>query len=139
MAKVDSARALSRIDRAGSRTPCEHIVRACLVASFALLGACQSSVDVSNGTTESETVSQPPSPETPPPAPIPDPTKETTPTPETPSTPATLTPAALLAKLKECATKVSSAPFAKDSGGPASIDVCGLGNAVYWKADLDVD
>jgi len=49
-----------------------------------------------------------------------------------------VTAAALLAKLSSC-VKASSAPYAKDSGGAANIDVCKLTGAVYWKADLDVD
>ena len=44
----------------------------------------------------------------------------------------------LLAKMKSC-TKVSSSPYAMNSGGSATVDVCGLTNAVYWHADLDVD
>jgi len=44
----------------------------------------------------------------------------------------------LLAKMKSC-TAVSSSPYAKSSGASATVDVCGLKNAVYWNADLDVD
>lgn len=47
--------------------------------------------------------------------------------------------AALLAKLQTCAKKASSAPYAKDSGGTANIDVCELPGAVFFHADLDVD
>lgn len=44
----------------------------------------------------------------------------------------------LLAKMKSC-TKVSKSPYAPNSGGSATVDICGLTNAVYWQADLDVD
>lgn len=44
----------------------------------------------------------------------------------------------ILAKLETC-RRVSSAPFAKDAGGAARLDVCGLRNAVFWKADMDID
>ncbi|WP_308013614.1 glycoside hydrolase family 75 protein [Streptomyces beigongshangae] len=44
----------------------------------------------------------------------------------------------LLAAVRDCAP-VSRAPFRSDVGKPADIDVCGRRNAVYWKADLDVD
>lgn len=46
--------------------------------------------------------------------------------------------AAILEKLGTC-TPVSSAPFAMDSGKPADIHVCGMTNAVYWQADMDID
>lgn len=46
--------------------------------------------------------------------------------------------AQLLAKTKSCA-KVSKSPYANNSGGSATVDICGLTNAVYWRADLDVD
>jgi hypothetical protein len=49
-----------------------------------------------------------------------------------------VTAEALLAKLAAC-TKVSKAPYAKDVGGAANIDVCGLVNAVFFRADMDVD
>jgi hypothetical protein len=49
-----------------------------------------------------------------------------------------VTAEALLAKLATC-TKVSKAPYAKDVGGAANIDVCGLVNAVFFRADMDVD
>lgn len=53
-------------------------------------------------------------------------------------TEATDTAAAILAKLGTC-TKVSTAPYATDDDEAPTIDVCGLKNAVWWKADLDVD
>ncbi len=59
--------------------------------------------------------------------------------PATDSGPPAVTAAALLAKAKGCTTKVSSAPYAKDSGGAANVDVCGLKGAVFWAADMDID
>ncbi len=53
--------------------------------------------------------------------------------------PPPITAEALLAKLTGCATKVSTAPYAKDSGGTANIDVCSVDGAIYFHADLDVD
>lgn len=53
--------------------------------------------------------------------------------------PPAVTAAALLAKAQGCAKKVSSAPYAKDSGGTANIDVCALVGAVFWTADMDID
>lgn len=44
----------------------------------------------------------------------------------------------LLAKLNAC-RKVSSSPYASDAGGTSNINVCGLRNAVFWKADMDID
>ncbi|MFD4258267.1 glycoside hydrolase family 75 protein [Streptomyces sp. NPDC058534] len=44
----------------------------------------------------------------------------------------------LLAELRDC-TPVSRGRYRKDSGSPADIPVCGKRDAVYWKADLDVD
>jgi hypothetical protein len=43
----------------------------------------------------------------------------------------------LLGKLATC-TKVGG-DYATDSGGAATVSICGLTNAVFWKADLDVD
>ncbi len=48
------------------------------------------------------------------------------------------TAAALLAKLGAC-SKVSSSRYAKDSGGSATIDVCGAKNAIWFQADMDID
>jgi hypothetical protein len=45
---------------------------------------------------------------------------------------------ALVAKLQHC-TKASHAAYATDSGGPAKIDICKLKNAVFFKADMDID
>ncbi len=47
-------------------------------------------------------------------------------------------PRRVLAKLGAC-TKVSTSPYATDDGDTPKIDICGLKNAVWWKADLDVD
>ncbi|MFC9059385.1 glycoside hydrolase family 75 protein [Streptomyces sp. NPDC057074] len=44
----------------------------------------------------------------------------------------------LLAEVRDC-TPVSRGRYRKDSGTPADIPVCGKRDAVYWKADLDVD
>ncbi|MGW8747724.1 glycoside hydrolase family 75 protein [Streptomyces sp. NPDC055794] len=44
----------------------------------------------------------------------------------------------LLAEVRDCAP-VSRGRYRKDSGAPADIPVCGKRDAVYWKADLDVD
>jgi hypothetical protein len=45
---------------------------------------------------------------------------------------------ALVAKLQHC-TKASHTAFATDSGGSAKIDICKLKNAVFFKADMDID
>jgi len=47
------------------------------------------------------------------------------------------TAAQLLAKLATC-NRVGG-NYATDSGGTQDIPICGLTNAVFWKADLDVD
>ncbi|MGC0407962.1 hypothetical protein RKD32_000834 [Streptomyces sp. SAI-195] len=44
----------------------------------------------------------------------------------------------LLAKVRDCAP-VSRGRYRSDAGAPADIPVCGTRDAVYWKADLDVD
>src|SRR5262249_54773704 len=120
----------------------EHIVRACLVASLVGIVACSASEDVSQGA-ENEITSAPtrtdePSSSSNPPSSEPTPSTDPPSNPTTPTAPA-VTAEALLAKVKECATKLSTAPYSKDSGGAATIDVCGLGDIVFWKADLDVD
>ena len=48
------------------------------------------------------------------------------------------TAAELLATMAACNPRVGGA-FATDSGGTSNISICGLTNAVYWKADLDID
>lgn len=47
------------------------------------------------------------------------------------------TAAELSAALTTCT--VVGGKYAKDSGGAATVDICGLTGAVFWKADLDVD
>lgn len=44
----------------------------------------------------------------------------------------------LLAKLGSCSA-VSTSKYATDDGQTPSVSICGLKNAVYWKADMDVD
>ncbi|MFG2683696.1 glycoside hydrolase family 75 protein [Streptomyces sp. NPDC048392] len=44
----------------------------------------------------------------------------------------------LLARVRDC-EPVSSGRYRSDAGAPADIPVCGTRDAVYWKADLDVD
>jgi len=44
----------------------------------------------------------------------------------------------LLAKVRDCAL-VSGGRYRTDDGEPASIPVCGTKEAVYWKADMDID
>ncbi|GGQ42853.1 glycoside hydrolase family 75 protein [Streptomyces mutabilis] len=44
----------------------------------------------------------------------------------------------LLARVRDC-EPVSEGRYRSDAGAPADIPVCGARDAVYWKADLDVD
>ncbi|MGW2239088.1 glycoside hydrolase family 75 protein [Streptomyces sp. NPDC001759] len=44
----------------------------------------------------------------------------------------------LLAKVRGC-TPVSRGRYRSDEGAPATIPVCGTRDAVFWKADLDID
>ncbi|MFJ9895676.1 glycoside hydrolase family 75 protein [Streptomyces sp. NPDC091280] len=44
----------------------------------------------------------------------------------------------LLAKVRDCAP-VSRGRYRTDDGAPATIPVCGTKEAVYWKADMDID
>ncbi|MER5217323.1 glycoside hydrolase family 75 protein [Streptomyces sp. NPDC002838] len=44
----------------------------------------------------------------------------------------------LLAKVRDCAP-VSRGHYRSDHGKPATIPVCGTRNAVFWKADMDID
>ncbi|MFD6285932.1 glycoside hydrolase family 75 protein [Streptomyces sp. NPDC060205] len=44
----------------------------------------------------------------------------------------------LLAAVRDCAP-VSDDRFSSDDGEPADIEVCGSREAVFWKADLDID
>ncbi|WP_405640840.1 glycoside hydrolase family 75 protein [Streptomyces sp. NBC_00019] len=44
----------------------------------------------------------------------------------------------LLAKVRDC-TQVSRGRYRSDDGRPATIPVCGTREAVFWKADMDID
>lgn len=55
-----------------------------------------------------------------------------------PRTPPRVTAAALLARLRAC-RPLSHGKYRADAGGPARIPVCGTGDTVHWKADLDID
>ena len=47
------------------------------------------------------------------------------------------TAAQLLGAIATCT--IVGGKYAKDAGGAATVDICGLTGAVFWKADLDVD
>ncbi|MFE9775138.1 glycoside hydrolase family 75 protein [Streptomyces sp. NPDC005931] len=49
-----------------------------------------------------------------------------------------VTAADLLARVREC-TPVSHGRYRKDHGARATVPVCGTRDAVYWKADMDID
>lgn len=49
-----------------------------------------------------------------------------------------VTAADLLERVRSC-TQVSKGRYRTDGGGPATVPVCGTREAVFWKADLDVD
>ncbi|MFB7928309.1 glycoside hydrolase family 75 protein [Streptomyces sp. NPDC056039] len=51
---------------------------------------------------------------------------------------ASVSAADLLARARDCAP-VSRGRYRKDSGGSAKIPVCGTRDAVFWKADMDID
>ncbi|MFF4759257.1 glycoside hydrolase family 75 protein [Streptomyces sp. NPDC001292] len=44
----------------------------------------------------------------------------------------------LLARVRDC-TPVSRGRYRLDAGQPATVPVCGLPGAVFWKADMDID
>ncbi|MES5820183.1 glycoside hydrolase family 75 protein [Streptomyces sp. RG80] len=44
----------------------------------------------------------------------------------------------LLAKVRDC-TPVSRGRYRSDDGRPATVRVCGTRDAVFWKADMDID
>ncbi|NUS25356.1 MAG: hypothetical protein HOV92_14210, partial [Streptomyces sp.] len=44
----------------------------------------------------------------------------------------------LLAKVRDC-VPVSRGRYATDDGLPATVPVCGTEEAVFWKADMDID
>ncbi|ELS50657.1 glycoside hydrolase family 75 protein [Streptomyces viridochromogenes] len=46
--------------------------------------------------------------------------------------------AELLTKVRDCVS-VSQGRYRSDSGAPATIPVCGTRDAVFWKADMDID
>ncbi|MFD5160701.1 glycoside hydrolase family 75 protein [Streptomyces hawaiiensis] len=50
----------------------------------------------------------------------------------------TVSAAELLAKVRDC-TRVSRGRYRSDNGAPANIPVCGTRDAVFWKADMDID
>ncbi|MDH6218948.1 glycoside hydrolase family 75 protein [Streptomyces pseudovenezuelae] len=49
-----------------------------------------------------------------------------------------VTAADLLARARDC-TQVSRGRYRSDDGTPADIPVCGTRDAVFWKADMDID
>ncbi|MEU6816672.1 glycoside hydrolase family 75 protein [Streptomyces sp. NPDC046860] len=49
-----------------------------------------------------------------------------------------VTAAELRARTRDCA-QVSHGRYREDAAGPAKVAVCGTRDAVFWKADLDVD
>ncbi|GAB2728355.1 glycoside hydrolase family 75 protein [Streptomyces bullii] len=50
----------------------------------------------------------------------------------------TVRAADLLARVRDC-TPVSHGHYRRDAGTPATIPVCGTREAVFWKADMDID
>ena len=52
--------------------------------------------------------------------------------------PAAPNAAELLARIASC-NSVIGGPFSDSSGQPADRQICGLPNAVFWKADMDID
>ncbi|MEU4884336.1 glycoside hydrolase family 75 protein [Streptomyces althioticus] len=58
--------------------------------------------------------------------------------PSAPATPGPVTAADLLARVSGC-TSVSKGRYRKDRGRAATVPVCGTREAVYWKADMDID
>ncbi|MFE5186113.1 glycoside hydrolase family 75 protein [Streptomyces sp. NPDC056628] len=71
------------------------------------------------------------------------PTSPPTPPPPAPEEPAVsqdadVSAAELLAKVDTC-TPVSRGRYRTDSGRPATVPVCGTKEAVFWKADMDID
>ncbi|MEQ8147705.1 glycoside hydrolase family 75 protein [Streptomyces sp. OP7] len=58
-------------------------------------------------------------------------------TPE-PAPPGPVTAADLLAKVRGC-SPVSRGRYRTDRGTPATVPVCGTREAVFWKADMDID
>ncbi|CAL9362980.1 glycoside hydrolase family 75 protein [Streptomyces sp. enrichment culture] len=58
--------------------------------------------------------------------------------PSAPAPPAPVTAADLLAKVSGC-VPVSRGRYRKDRGTAATVPVCGTRDAVFWKADMDID
>lgn len=58
--------------------------------------------------------------------------------PSVPATPGPVSAADLLARVSGC-TPVSQGRYRKDRGRAATVPVCGTREAVYWKADMDID
>ncbi|MFD8234726.1 glycoside hydrolase family 75 protein [Streptomyces sp. NPDC059696] len=50
----------------------------------------------------------------------------------------TVSAADLLARVRDC-VPVSRGRYRSDVGAPANIPVCGTGDVVFWKADMDID
>jgi hypothetical protein len=50
----------------------------------------------------------------------------------------TVSAAELLAELETC-TQISTGKYRMDASGAATVPVCGLKGAVFWKADMDID
>lgn len=50
----------------------------------------------------------------------------------------TVTAADLLAEMTSC-SQISNGKYSLDVGAPATVPVCGLNGAVFWKADMDID
>ncbi|MFD4633559.1 glycoside hydrolase family 75 protein [Streptomyces sp. NPDC058284] len=55
-----------------------------------------------------------------------------------PASEGTVRAADLLARTRDC-TKISQGEYRTDDGAPADVPVCGTPNAVFWKADMDID
>ncbi|MBS2014973.1 MAG: glycoside hydrolase family 75 protein [Deltaproteobacteria bacterium] len=114
------------------------------VAAVVIAGCSSEVIGPEPGQSEADQTSTQPTadPQAPPATqstPLPSPTGSAPPATDPPAPPPTpVTAATLMAKLGAC-QKVSSAPYAKDAGGAATIDVCGLKNAVWFTADMDID
>jgi hypothetical protein len=50
----------------------------------------------------------------------------------------TVTAADLLAEMTSC-SQISNGKYSLDVGAPATVPVCGMNGAVFWKADMDID
>ncbi len=62
-----------------------------------------------------------------------------TPTPTPTPTPGGAPSAAALLALTNNCTQISSGKYPTDEGGAATVPVCKLNGAVFWKADMDID